>query len=482
MSENMIIDAESRNILEAYIKIDLEEVLQIFVASVAGANDFSDEDVDPEYLFAQECQHFGQLTRNDIGFRADVTEAADRLERAELFLKRVFSEEVRGFDLIAFSVLLAENANHIWQEEDAIASRSISIESLSEEISESARLKGETHRQIRSYLTELFDTAGYQEWRDSEASLKQRYRIPYDLSIKHRLAHHIFERAGVVGQDNLLEVFIDRHEGRIHLTDGFWVSSSTRVFPTSDESAALIRYAKANNYTDQFDQVVDPACGCGHHAMGFPEKRRISLDINTRALGFARLNALLSDDTSLQEFGLRSIYDGLPPTLKISDSSVLIIANMPFAVFPPISRRFRKLSQDGGIRGDSLTNALLKALGEYRLQRMSEKQARALILFYSLGRSADGPWRIEDTINDLLPDCDFSIELLKDEKLWRVNGKKVEDNPMPISSLSKKADCNATWSEGEKRHARDRYIALENDLKSEGWSHLGYGIADIRIS
>lgn len=482
MGESMIIDAESRNILEAYIKTDIEEVLKIFVASLAGANAFSEEDADPEYLFAQECQHFGQLTRNDIGFRADVSHAANRLDRAELFLKRVFSEEVRGFDPIAFSVLLAENANHVWQEEDAIASRSISIESLSEEISESARLKGETHHQILNYLTDLFDSAEYQEWRASEASLKQRFRIPYNLSIEHRLAHHIFERVGVVGQNNLLEVFIDRHEGRIHLTDGFWVSSSTRVFPTSDESAALIRYARAKNYVDQFDQVVDPACGCGHHAMGFPDKRRISLDINTRALGFARLNALLADDTSLQEFGLRSIHDGLPPLLETSDSSVLVMANMPFAVFPPISRRFRKLSQDGGIRGDALTNALLKALGAFRAERRSDKPARALILFYSLGRSAEGPWRIEDTINELLPDCDFSLELLKDEKLWRVNGRKIEDNPMPISSLRKKADCNATWSEGEKQHARDRYIALENDLKSEGWSHLGYGIADIRIS
>lgn len=75
---------------------------------------------------------------------------------------------------------------------------------------------------------------------------------------------HLLDRTGG------LVVEVHRLRGKVFLTDGAWERDKLRTFPFADESQCLLDYAEAQGYPEWADFLIDPACGCGHHAIAFP--------------------------------------------------------------------------------------------------------------------------------------------------------------------------------------------------------------------
>jgi|GEM_PF-3474152 len=330
-------------------------------------------------------------------------------------------------------------------------------------------------------LNKIYNLREYQNWLNDG-----QYHSSYSQSCKFFLPNNF--GTDLTTQDkNLLnnlklinsgqlEVKIDKHDGKIHLTDGSWVDPKIRVYPFTDESSIIYNYFR-NNCDSIPDLLIDPACGCGHHGLALNEiETKISLDINLRSIAYCRINALISGMPQMLT-GLNDIRVGIPkPIDMVSSNSTLITINMPFAIFPKLST---VLAQDGGDRGIALTLSALNAVKKFSNSAKNILKIRAIVLFYSLGSLKDNQWEVVDNAFALFGKDRVKFKILTDEKMWRVNGKKEQSNPMPIEFLEKKAECRHTYTEVMSDQARLGFISLKNIFIGNGFSHLAYGILDI---
>ena len=363
----------------------------------------------------------------------------------------------------------------------------LSIDHLQEISLELERTKivdrGQTVAELNAYLADIYDHPSYAKWLEIDqfggaAHASGRFTVPAEIGIKHLDAKRILDRYLLTVNRELM-VKIDKHFNRIHLTDGFWVDPRIRVYPTPDESEQLCGYIKSTDYEANADVLIDPACGCGHHGMALNVPIRVSMDVSVRALTYCVLNAVLSD-SQRQLYALNDIRGGLPDLLsRYLAGRVLFAANMPFAVFPRFESGSSPSAQDGGTRGVALTFAAMEAVAKLWREARSISELRAVILFYSLGRTENGPWEVEERAEKMFGLESVSTKILSDEKMWRVNGKKEQPNPMPIDKLEEKAACRFTWAEYEEQNVREAYKARQQEFKDDGWTHLGYGVLDI---
>lgn len=289
--------------------------------------------------------------------------------------------------------------------------------------------------------------------------------------VPEKFAHFdTLAEAGVIGLDGRVLYRLNSINGMPFVTDGLW-RRRNGVFPFADESELLLDYCREHSLED-FDEVVDPGCGCGHTSIALPGRSvRNALDVDARAVGFARLNAWLNERelTAVRN----DITCGFPSFIKpAAGRRVLFVANMPFAISPYAGALWH--FRDGGESGIRLSVSVLEAVRPF-----VGTNSRLVILTYSLGRSDDQSWHFVQRACEILPDCELRWEL-RGDKIWRVGPEKVEPNPMPISSLKKKA-FSPVYAPEEQRRLRGGYDKLSKELESLGWDTLGCGILEVAL-
>lgn len=335
---------------------------------------------------------------------------------------------------------------------------------------------------LSELLKEVYHLDSYQEWLGngqfySSSDRRSRYYVEPAFGKGWSDKKWLLEKLGLLNGD-MLTAKVDVHEDRIHITDGSWVPAEFRVFPFVDESSDIVEFVRRSGFEEQSDVLIDPACGCGHHALGLADiSQKINFDINPRALEFAKINCILANVGSMY-CSENDIRRGLPDHLSlIGDGRFLITANMPFAIFPKMSDTANGPSpaQDGGQRGMELTAHVVRAVAQFK-KRSNARSIRAVILCYSLGNPEEGKWEIEQIAEEYLNEYETSFHVLDNEKMWRVNGRKDQSNPMSLTNLSLKASCKHTYRAEQMSEANEGYEKLISLYKEDGWSHLGYGL------
>lgn len=338
---------------------------------------------------------------------------------------------------------------------------------------------------LRSVLGEMSSLEEYNEWLRNGQYYGGRFRVPRRFLGHSRATRRLLEELHLV-VDDLLTVRVNAiSSGQQFVTDGLFVSPYFRVFPFADESDRIAARIEQLRWDSWANIVIDPAMGCGHNLLRYSGgSDRVGLDISVRAVAFAAVNAALNDvETRL--LGVQDIQSGLPPVRAArQNGNVLFLINMPFALEPEPSLLVR--SAAGGRLGYELTASALKAIDRFRKRQSKDVHVRAIVLTYSIGKNAkgEGSWVVPEVARETFGKDHVTWTLLENEKLWRVNGKKEQPNPMPLERLSTKADCKFYIRDDSRRDdARRAYEALTRELKGPGndYTHLAYGLVAVDL-
>lgn len=334
-------------------------------------------------------------------------------------------------------------------------------------------------------LTQIYNLPEYQEWLENGEVLSpvnpgSRFALPRSFGTSLTSSQRQLAGASGLLNGSLLQAKVDLHGDRIHLTDGSWVSPSVRVYPFTDESLQIIKYANEAGYNKEHQILLDPACGCGHHGLALGSiTHKVALDVNFRALAYCRINSLLSQSEHMLT-GVSDIRDGFPSILSCIDSgSLLVTINMPFAIYPKKQGLPTSLAQDGETKGIALTMAAIQSLLAFKGRTA---KTRALVLFYSLGDRKTDTWEVVSQSKALFGDTNVRYRMLTGEQMWRVNGRKVFRAPMSVSDLKEKANCRHTFDEDAAASAERGYEELAAEFLEQGLRDLHYGILDISVS
>jgi hypothetical protein len=336
---------------------------------------------------------------------------------------------------------------------------------------------------IREALAALVNSIEYQSWLDREPEF-EGYSCPLPPTEEHQ---KLLQAVGIANTKAML-VKVNHHRGKYLLTDGLWVHQSIRTFAFTDESDALLSYIERNKIADWAGVIIDPCTGSGNHIVGFPGEPavRIAFDISTRGILYTSINMLINGiDSGVVSY--HNLTKGFPPLLNRVDlRNSLFIINTPFAL-APVDVTLPK-SADGGEDGLELTLAAMKLVKDV-LTTQTIVNGRAIVLCYSIGNGKD-KWKAVEEAKEMFGEDKVRWEILEDRKLWRVNGKKDESNPMLLSDgLPKKADCKFYIGNQDVERVRQDYVNLANRLSENavellGYevTHLAYGIIDIRLN
>lgn len=342
-----------------------------------------------------------------------------------------------------------------------------------------------TAAELRAFFDAILDSAGYRDWNDRgqfdlEFPARTAPRLPDGLDdALGEQSKHILEKY-LVTENRRLTIKIDRFFGQPHLSDGFWVDPQVRVYPTGDESDILCRYITTRGYDRAADILLDPACGSGRHAVALDVAEKASLDISARALAYCVINGVLAG-SNRQVVAMNDIRCGFPDGFSSRlRGNVLVAANLPFGLYPRLDHT--PLAQDGGARGSDLTFAALDAIATLWRTAPGISNIQAVVLYSSLGRSGNGPWEIEQALIRWPEFAEVKCALLPNQRIWRINGRKEQPNPMPLESLEERATCRFTWPRAEEPSVRQAYRTLQKDLEAEGWTHLGFGLLDLHLT
>jgi hypothetical protein len=210
---------------------------------------------------------------------------------------------------------------------------------------------------------------------------------------------------------------------------------------------------------------------------------KVALDINPRALVFCNLNASLAGNQNVF-CGMNDLRKGLPPVLaSIKFDNLLVAFNMPFAMFPDDTSHTHSPTQAGGERGAALTLAALAAVRDFAKRAGPENRLRIVASFNSLGRLSNGrwTWEVAEKARQIFPNTEIRIELMNEEKIWRINGVRTQKNPMPLEELSTRSRCLHAFPESQ-HSAWLGYERLKHAFQAEGFTHLGYAILDILVN
>lgn len=330
---------------------------------------------------------------------------------------------------------------------------------------------------FKQALHDLLKESSYTRWLDEEQFSGSRFRIPIDFKW-----HDLFDNLGLIDRD-LLQIKIHQHRNKIFCTDGVWIPNDIRVFPFEDESECLLRYIDDNQLNKWADIVIDPATGCGHHVVSLGDSSpSIAFDINVRSVLYASLNKMVNEYSNIL-IGRNDITVGIPTVITTSRiGNELFLINMPFALSP--LPEVLPLTSDGGITGADLTFASLNAIHKIANQNNKSNTMRALVLCYSVGNIEHDKWEVVDYAVDMFGANHVKWKILKDEKMWRINGRKEQPNPMNLKAgLPLKADCRFYVSNKDRNKIREGYENLATTLyqSDNKWDVLGYGILDISI-
>ncbi len=328
---------------------------------------------------------------------------------------------------------------------------------------------------LKEILSEIAAHPTYQEWGDEQQFEGDLFRLHHSLAFASDEKRWLLESKLLVKND-ALRVKLNLCGDQVFLTDGLWVDPSIRTFPFSDESDLVVRACEETGWMGWATTVIDPATGCGHNLLRYRggNVRRYGFDRNTRALAYAGINAVLNGVPA--SFVNGDIRNGIPPVFsREEEERVLIVANMPFALAP--NRDQMPRSAQGGRHGYELTVALIDAIKGLSGRLGKNSQLRCIVLAYSVGNLATDSWVVPEYASEQFGATATKWSLWPDEKLWRVNGKKEQPNPMPLDRLKRKADCRF-YVRGDvvPEVLRGEYEQLTAELASESLDHLAYGV------
>lgn len=344
--------------------------------------------------------------------------------------------------------------------------------------------------ELRTILLEVARHESYSRWEDEYEFEGQLFRLHRSLAFANDDQRRLLEGLRLVHRD-VLRVKLNARDSQVFITDGLWVSPSIRVFPFVDESDLVIRSCVEQGWMDWATCVIDPAVGCGHNLLRYQgqDVRRYGFDRSARAIAYAAINTLINGVDAI--VGVNDVRKGIPPVFAACEGErVLVLANMPFALVPNPDTLAR--STDGGREGYKLTFELLEAVDALAARLDDRSELRCVTLAYSVGSKQAGAWKVPEKAYELFgkkaesgrdgqEDLGAQWRLFPDEKLWRVNGKKEQSNPMPLTRMETKADCRFYVREDARRAAvRNDYRVLAEELRKSGLDHLAYGALLIR--
>jgi methylase of polypeptide subunit release factors len=335
--------------------------------------------------------------------------------------------------------------------------------------------------ELAELLGAITSDPSYAKWREVRQFEGDLFRLHDGLAFASDEKRYLLETFLV--KNDALRVKVNRRGEQVFITDGLWVDPSIRAFPFSDESDLILRACEEEGWSDWATCVIDPGTGCGHNLLryrgGRDEVRRFGFDRNSRALVYAGINALLNGvgGTSLANGDVR---EEIPRVFtQQGPERVLVLANMPFALGPDEDQIAR--SAQGGRHGYELTLNLIDALRNLALDLNGASELRCVILAYSVGSADRDGWVVPEYAAQRLVGT-TKWRLWEDEKLWRVNGKKEQVNPMPLDLLKLKADCRFyVRDQVGREELREGYEQLAAALAEEGHSHLAYGVLTARV-
>lgn len=332
---------------------------------------------------------------------------------------------------------------------------------------------------LRVVLRAVAEHPTYILWRDTDQFASMLFRLPRSIVFADDETRRLLEATGLV-HDNVLRVKINTTDEQVFITDGLWISPAVRAFTFLDESDLLLKACEQQGWLDWATCIIDPATGAGHHPLRYSgaEVHRFGFDRNVRAIAFAAINAVLNARPKAR-FAINDIRSGIPPVFSQRPERVLFLANMPFALSSEPDAIAR--SADGGRFGYERTIDALDAFDALADDLGRESELRAVVLAYSVGDAARDTWYVPDWARDRFGTENVDWQLWPEERLWRVNGRKEQDNPMPLSRLELKADCRFyVREEADRDSVRSGYQALARELAGLGHYHLGYGVMAIR--
>jgi len=219
------------------------------------------------------------------------------------------------------------------------------------------------------------------------------------------------------------------------------------VFPYSDEATILLEQAKKikESRGRGFRLAIDCFCGDGKSSLPMAShgiaERVLGGDINPRAIQFAQENARLNHLDANCHFCIRDVVKD-PLLHSDAPGDTLWFGNAPCAIKMKGARL--EVMRDGGENGLALAKIFVaKAL------EASESGDVILGFGYSRIRN-DGTIEMEEEFQKMLQPYGGRLEMvLLDCKLWRgFNGKKEQDNPMPITEETFAVKANPS-NEGE---------------------------------
>jgi methylase of polypeptide subunit release factors len=336
---------------------------------------------------------------------------------------------------------------------------------------------------LKEILSQIAAHPNYREWGREQQFEGDLFRLHHSLAFASDEKRWLLESKLLVKND-ALRVKLNLCGDQVFMTDGLWIDPSIRAFPFSDESDLVVRACEESGWMGWATCVVDPATGCGHNLLRYRggDVRRYGFDRNTRALAYAGINAALNG-VPAASFANGDIRNGIPPVFSQDvDERVLVVANMPFALVP--NREQIARSAQGGRHGYELTVALIDAIDALSGQLSQKSQLRCVILAYSVGHKATDSWAVPNYASEQFGKAGTKWSLWPEERLWRVNGKKEQVNPMPLDLLKLKADCRFyVRGDVNPEVLREEYEKLTGDLEKEKLDHLAYGVitADVPL-
>jgi hypothetical protein len=338
----------------------------------------------------------------------------------------------------------------------------------------------ESRAMLRGILLEVARHETYRTWMETAEYHGLLFRLHRSLAFTSDEERRLLELLKLVEAD-ALRVKLHARGENVFLTDGLWVSSAIRVFPFIDESDLVLRACSERGLTDWATCAIDPAVGCGPHVLRYqaPGSRRYGFDRSARAVAYAAINSLINDCEDAL-FGINDIRRGIPAVVDQDEERVLVLANMPFSLSPSPNTLVR--TAEGGRYGYELTIALFDSVKSLADRLPASSEVRCVAVAYSVGSAGDDQWAVRDMAAERFGSDQVEWTLLRDEPLWRVNGKKEEENPMPLSALRRKVDCRFyVRREANRDKVRAEYDALARELNGHGYSHLGYGTLSIAV-
>ena len=327
--------------------------------------------------------------------------------------------------------------------------------------------------EVAKSLSEIEDMEAYSRWAGSALQAE-----PFRMDECHRI--DMLEAVGFVF-DGRLRVRVNRMYDRLFVTDGVWVNQGWRVFPFCDESETLLAHASGN--AGWPDWTLDLAVGCGHNILGLDgAERRIGLDINPRALAYSAVNRALNGiDAKRQGFALNDICDGIPAGIASGlDGRVLILANMPFGLAPDPDAL--PLTSNGGPSGATLQIASFLAIRDLAAAKPG-LDIRACLMGLTVGDRSTDRWEIVEKARECFGAEHVSWTLLKEEKVFRVNGVREMDNPIALKvALPRITEGTLYVKDSERSKQRAAYEKLALHHEEMGNPDVAYGIVDVRLN